>query len=204
MKILRVGLTGGYGTGKTTVLRIFERLGAEVLSSDDVVHHLFRHNRALQIKIRRFFGDKVFAGAEVDRRLLGRRVFASPRGLKKLNALVHPLVKREVLSFFKQRPRKGAGTVYVVEVPLLFEAGFDQYFDRTIVVAADLMTARGRLFKRSSMTKADIRRRSIAQWGLLAKIRRCDFVIDNNGTQKETLDQVKRLMKMFTSKEGKI
>jgi dephospho-CoA kinase len=180
------------GTGKTTVLRYFKRLGARVVSCDDLVHAELKNNKALQQKIRKFFGASVFYKNKVLRSALAKKAFSSKEELNRLNALVHPLVKARLREFFRSCPKNA---VVVAEVPLLFEAGFDDLFDVTIGVATDPKVQRERLRQKCRSLAADvIARRMRWQFPLAQKISRCDFVIDNNSDRRKTFNQVKQLM----------
>ena len=188
-----VGLTGDLGSGKSTVLGFFGRCGAKILSADAVVHEALKKNVVLQNKIRKAFGVGVFCRGAIDRRALAWRVFKSAKLLQKLNLLVHPLVKKKIFEFLKKY-RRNRGALAVVEVPLLFETGFDRFFDVTVVVAAG-EEAIGRRLRHK--TGDAFKERSRWQMPLKEKIARCDFVIDNSGSRKQTLDQVKNLKKLL-------
>ncbi|MFH0941293.1 MAG: dephospho-CoA kinase [Candidatus Omnitrophota bacterium] len=198
--MMMVGLTGGFGTGKTTVLSMFERSGAKTLNSDSVVHEVLLYDQRVIKKIKEAFGEDVFRAGRVDRKLLAKKVFYNKRYLEKLNSLVHPAVKRKVFEMRRHLEVRRGQTIMVVEVPLLFEAGFDKFFDVTIGVAAGLKKQRERLLKNALFSAKDIKARTRAQLPLAEKARRCDFVIDNNGTKYETFRQVKRLFKLISGK----
>ena len=188
----KIGLTGGMGTGKTTVLRYFKRLGAKVVSCDELVHAELKNNKALQEGIRKTFGPRVFYKNKIQRPALAKKAFSSKRTLDRLNALIHPLVKERLGDFFKTCPKKA---MVVAEVPLLFEAGLDDLFDVTIGVATDPKIQRERLRQKCQTSAAGvIARRMRWQLPLDQKISRCDFVIDNNGKKQKTFNQVKQLM----------
>ncbi len=192
-----VGLTGGFGTGKTTVLSMFERLGATTLNSDSVVHQALSTDSRVIKNIKGAFGKDVFSKGRIDRKLLAKKVFNNSRALKKLNSLVHPAVKRKVFEMRRHLKARRSQAIVVVEVPLLFEAGFDKYFDVTIGVAAGLKNQRERILKNTRFSAKDIKARTRLQLSLKEKVRRCDFVIDNNGTKKNTLKQVRRLIMLI-------
>jgi dephospho-CoA kinase len=187
----KIGLTGGLGTGKTTVLKYFKKLGAQILSCDELVHVELKSNKTLRQKIRKFFGPDVFYKKEVRRPALAKRVFSSKKELNRLSALIHPLVRKRLRAFFR---RCSKNAVIVVEVPLLFEAGFDDLFDVTIGVATGPQIQRERLRQKCRLRTNDIARRMRWQLSLDRKIARCDFVIDNNGSKRKTFNQVKQLM----------
>ena len=191
--MISVGLTGGFGTGKTTVLELFRKAGAKVLSSDAIVHDELEKNKTLQKKISKFFGPGIVCDGLVRRRRLAQKVFSCRDSLEKLNALVHPIVKKRIYSFFKKF-RKRINSIVVVEVPLLFETGFNKFFDWTVVVAATPQIQKKRFLKKEQWSLEERKRRMQWQLPLVKKIVRCDFVIDNNGTKKKTICQVKNLM----------
>ncbi|MFA5038535.1 MAG: dephospho-CoA kinase [Candidatus Omnitrophota bacterium] len=196
----KIGLTGGFGTGKTTVLGFFAKLGARTFDADLVVRRELAGNAVLRKKIRRVFGPGVFKGARLDRAMLARRVFSNSRLLASLNGLVHPVVKKRLLEYFR-RNRKAA--VVVAEIPLLFETDFYRFFDRTVCVKAGRQARKQRLSLQRRITPGEIARRARHQLPLAAKIARCDLVIDNNGRKKDTFQQVKTIMEEEKWKSSK-
>jgi dephospho-CoA kinase len=196
--MLKIGLTGGFGTGKTTVLKFFKRLGAEVVSSDELVHKELCSNNNLKKKLKGIFGSAVFEGKDLRRDLLAREVFPNPDKLKKLNALLHPLVKKRLFQLLR-RSKQG---LFVAEVPLLFETGFNRFFDVNIVVKASSRIAKKRLLKNTRFTQRDIALRQVQQLPLDKKIALCDFMIDNNKDKKKTFKEVKKIIGILKSQGG--
>ena len=189
--MIKIGLTGTLGSGKTTVLGYFKKLGAAVVSCDGLVHHELANNKVLQQKLRKIFGGDIFCGKQIQRSALAERVFSSKKSLDQLSALVYPLVKKTLRVFFRKNAHRA---VLVVEVPLLFEAGFDDLFDLTIGVATDRKIQKQRLHKQGRLVAGDIARRLRWQLSLEEKISRCDLVIDNNGGKQKTFNQVKKIV----------
>jgi dephospho-CoA kinase len=189
--MMKVGLTGGVGSGKSTALAGFKRGGAVVASCDAWVREELETNALLKKKIAQVFGAGTIRSGRVDRRALAAIVFKEAAKVKRLNALVHPWVKRRLLDFFLRNRRRA---LVAVEVPLLFEAKFDKFFDVTIGVATDPGRQRERLKKRGPQAASDFRRRM--RWQLMpeAKLSRCDFVIDNNGSKRSLFSQINKLM----------
>jgi len=187
--VLKVAVTGAIGSGKTTVLRCLARRGAAVMSCDEAVKKELARSRVLRARLRRAFGDGVFAGGRVCRRRLARAVFGDRRRVAALNRLVHPTVKRRVRAFFRKNASR---RLAAVEVPLLFETDFHKLFDVTIGVAIGARVQRQRL-KKSGRGREGIRR---MRWQLpeREKLARCDFIIDNRGTRTATYRQIKQLM----------
>jgi dephospho-CoA kinase len=131
---------------------------------------------------------------------LAENVFCDSSALNQLNRLLHPLVKKRI----KQEIRKWAGfkknSLVVVEVPLLFETGFDRIFDVNVVVAAGPAVQKKRMLKDGRFSKVDLRLRSRFQMPLAAKTKACDFVIDNTRDKNNTLKQVKMLVELLGKK----
>ena len=131
--VAAVGLTGGIGAGKSTALRYFGEAGALTLSADEVVHHLYAREE-VERSLAEHFGLQVLAvGGEVDRRRLAEAVRGRPDQLTWLESLTHPLVAGEVKRFVREAP---SGSVVVCEVPLLFEAGMQDFFDLIVNIEA--------------------------------------------------------------------
>lgn len=187
--MIKIGLTGGLGTGKTTALKFFKKCGAVIADMDQWVHEELKDDRSLKVRLRRVFGEGIFVRGAVSRRLLARRVFSHKKELLRLNAFIHPLMRQRLSGFFKKN--RGAGVV-VVEVPLLFESGFDKYFDVSVGVKAGLKARRARCQGRYRLS--DWRQRLKAQLPLKRKIARCDFIIDNDGKRQETFQRVQQIM----------
>ena len=129
---LAVALTGGIAAGKTEALQAFARHGAAVISSDDVVHRLYREDEGLQAALRDRWGDRVFRDGEVDRAEIGRIVFADRGELAWLEAELHPRVRSTMDEWLAAQ----TADVAVAEIPLLYETGGEQRFDRVVVVTA--------------------------------------------------------------------
>ncbi len=192
--MLTVGLTGCFQAGKTTVLSMFEKCGARVLSADWLVHQAFEHNQVFIREVRKMFGPSVFTQGKINRRALAERVFSDKRSLDRLNKLVHPYVQEKMISFFKACYARYKDSIVVVEVPLLFEACFEKYFDVTVVISTQPEVVGRRLCGQGVFSSKDMKARNAHQFSLAKKIARCDFVIDNNAGLKQTFCRVKEFM----------
>lgn len=193
MKPLVVGLTGGFATGKSTVARMFRKLGAKVLDCDRIAHQALTQGTPTYFKIVKQLGPHAVCSPKgmIDRKKLGRIVFGNPLNRKKLERIIHPFVFREIGSELKAIS-KG---VVILEVPLLFETRFDKRVDKVIVVSASRSTELARIRKKFRLSFEEARRRVAAQMPLSKKKTGADFVIENNRSLKETALQVKRLWK---------
>ncbi len=194
-----VGLTGGFGCGKTTVLRLFGKLGAAVLSADDIVHELLNRDD-VRDAVAALFGPGVLSDGGIDRKKLSERVFSDEGARRSLERLLHPLV----LETIRRRSREASGRdlVMVVEVPLLFETGFDREVDAVVAVRAESGAVRRRLRKKG-FSEEDLTKRGAAQIPVEEKASRADYVIDNSGPLEDTERQVRMVWDKLLSRAGK-
>ncbi|MBI5241788.1 MAG: dephospho-CoA kinase [Elusimicrobia bacterium] len=187
-KAFVLGLTGGIGSGKTEALRAFRRLGARTLCLDEIAHRVLARGGAAYAPVRRAFGPEVIGrDGEIDRRALGRAVFASRRLRRRLEGLTHPAILREM----RRRVRAHRRGLLVVDAPLLFEAGLEAEFDLTAVVTAGRARRLGRLRRRDGLPVSELRRRMTAQMPLARKARLADVAIGNDGTLGELRRKVR-------------
>jgi len=186
-----VGLTGGMGAGKSTALNALRELGAEVISSDDVVHELYESPEVVGA-LRERFGPEVAPGGTVDRPELARRAFATPEDRAWLEEVVWPLVGQRISAWLEharslQPPPRAA----VVEVPLLFEAGLQDGYDATIAVLADESLRRSRAAARGQVLLDE---RDARQLGQHEKAARATFVVHNDGTEQDLARQLSEVL----------
>ena len=198
-EVIVIGVTGGIGTGKSTVARLFGGLGAEVFDADRIVHRLMEPGNPVWKKIRAKFGPGVLQpDGRIDRKRLGQAVFRSPVRLKALNRIVHPEVRRSILRDLRRLEARRPRGVAVLDIPLLIESGRAYRTDAVVVVAASQRVAAQRLKKRSGWTPAEMRRRSAFQMPLRQKRKHADFVIRNGGSLADTRRHVVRVWKKIT------
>ncbi|HUZ16643.1 MAG TPA: dephospho-CoA kinase [Gaiellaceae bacterium] len=170
---LAVALTGGIAAGKSEALQAFARHGAATISSDEIVHELYRDDEELQAALRERWGDSVFTGGEVDRAAVGRIVFADRDELAWLESELHPRVRAATADWFARQ----TSDVAVAEIPLLFETGGESRFDKVVVITAPTEV---RAERRDGF--ADREERLVPEE---EKIRRADFAYVNDGTLDE-------------------
>lgn len=191
--MLKIAITGGAGTGKSTVARMFQELGAEVLDADQIAREAVAVGAPAWAELRRLYGPDYFhADGALNRSRLAQLVFADPEERRRLDGLIHPRVEAELQARVAALGRRGAALV-LVEVPLLFETGRERAFERVIVVAAPEALQIRRLRARDGRGEAEIRGILAAQWSLQDKVARADFVVDNGGELTQTRRQVKNI-----------
>jgi dephospho-CoA kinase len=188
--MLKVALTGGIATGKSYVLEQFRRRGVPCLDADTLVHGVTAAGtEATSAIAARFGADILGADGSVDRAKLGSIVFADPAARRDLEALVHPAVYRAITAGLRAFELLDASPLAVVDVPLLYESGHADDFDRVIVTACPPEMQLARLLKRG-LTEGEARQRIAAQLPTEKKAARATFVIRTDGTFEETDRQV--------------
>jgi dephospho-CoA kinase len=201
--MLRVGLTGGIGSGKSTVSEAFARLGAKVLDADKVAREVVLPGQPAWLKLQQAFGPEFFLpDGEVNRSKLRRLVFANPEERSKLNAIVHPEVMKEIDFKFEQLTTSAEHAVVVVDVPLLLEVGVAHRFDKVVVVYANESVQVMRLMQRDGLSREEARQALSVQIDLREKARKADFVIDNSGTPGETQARVEKVWQELLALAG--
>jgi dephospho-CoA kinase len=177
-----VGLTGGIGSGKSTVATMLAELGADVVDADKVGHEVYRPGSEGFRRVVEAFGPEIVGGdGSIDRRVLGAKVFADPEALKTLNALVHPLIVAELQARLEALRALPRDTPIVVEAAIMMEAGWT-FFDEVWVVTVEPETAIERVVLSRGLTREDVERRIAAQMPNGERRRRADRVIENDGT----------------------
>ncbi|MEO7307339.1 MAG: dephospho-CoA kinase [Ferruginibacter sp.] len=183
--MLKIGLTGGIGSGKTTVAKAFEVLGIPVYYADDAAKRLMNDDEALKQKIKLQFGAEVFKEGELDKKYLANIVFASPEKLNQLNTLVHPATLRDAESWMQKQTSPYA----IKEAALIFESGAHEFLDHVIGVTAPAPLRILRTMQRDKVTREEVIARMDKQMDETIKMKLCDFVI-NNDEQEMLLPQV--------------
>lgn len=194
MKVL--GLTGSIGMGKSTAAAMLRRLGVPVHDADATVHRLLGRGGAAVAAIEAAFPGVVENGA-VNRQELGRRVFGQPAELRRLEAILHPLVRRAETEFLKRQRRRHARLV-VLDIPLLFETHGQRRCDAVAVVTAPAFLQEQRVLRRPGMTLARLAAIRAQQMPDRDKRRRADFVLPTGSGKLPVLRRLKRIVTMLT------
>ncbi|MEX2588670.1 MAG: dephospho-CoA kinase [Chitinophagales bacterium] len=193
--MLKVGITGGIGSGKTTVCNIFKSIGVPVYNADKRAKTLMETDEALIGKIKGLFGNNIYNDKNLNRKQLAEIVFNDAEKLKALNALVHPAVGKDALHW--QEKMEKAGHPYTLkEAALLFETGSYKALDKIIVVDAPEKLRIQRVMKRDTVSEKEVRARMDKQWPQTHKNELADFIIHNDG-ENTLIPQVRELHKQF-------
>ncbi len=176
---LKIGLTGGIGSGKTTVAKIFETLAVPVYYADDASKRLYKTDKSLQQKLKAHFGDDIYEGDELDRTKMAALVFNNPQQLAVLNSLVHPPTIKDAKEWMERQT-----TSYVIkEAAVLFESGSNEGLDYVIGVYAPRALRLQRVIERDYLNPQEIEARMARQMDEEEKMKRCDFIITNDEQQ---------------------
>lgn len=192
-----IGLTGGIGSGKTTIANEFLALGIPVYIADDEARKLMQSSEVVDA-IRTFFGDAIFENNILNREKLAEIVFSDPEKLAKLNAIVHPAVKKH----FDEWLLNHKDTPFVIyEAAILFESGGYKNCDLIISVVAPLETRIQRVIDRDKTTREQVLKRINMQWNDEKRIAKSDFII-NNTNMEETKSEIVKILKKLRIKQN--
>ena len=196
--MLKVGITGGIGSGKTTVCQLFEILGVPVFYADEAARALMDEDQVLVASIKALFGASIYQNGKLDRAAVSAAVFGHPEKLAALNALVHPAALAAARRWLEEQK-----TAYAIkEAAIFFEAGTDVDIDLMIGVSAPVEVRIARAMSRSGLTRAEVLGRMARQMDEEEKMSRCDYII-NNDDNTALIPQVLRLHEELLGRAGK-
>ena len=197
--MLKIGLTGGIGSGKSTVAKIFETLGIPVYYADAEAKRLMNSSETLKKVIRQNFGEATYENDQLNRKYLGGIVFNNPEKLELLNALIHPVTINDAEQWMQQQ----SAPYSIKEAALLFESGATENLDFIVGVYAPQALRIKRVMKRDGLTTDEIMKRINRQVNEEMKMKLCDFVITNN-EQELLIPQVLKLHQHFSGLSNKL
>lgn len=177
--MIKVGLTGNIGTGKSTVAQIFESMGIPVYHADVEAKKMLEKAIVINEIVSRF-GEGILVQDKIDRKKLADVVFNNPQKLEELNSIIHPLVKKDLEEFFQQ---KKAHPYVIQEAAILFESGFNMDFDKIILVTSSDELANKRVMLRDGVNISEVEQRRSNQWSQEKKIGLSDFIINNDESE---------------------
>jgi len=192
-----VGLTGGVGSGKSAVAEMLRELGAEVVDADEASHAVYEPGTPGFAAVVREFGDAYVRDGRVDRKALGKLVFKDADARRRLNAIVHPLVREWMAHRTQEAVDRGADIV-VQDVPLLFENKLESLFPTVVLVWVPAEVQVDRLVKGRGFSTERAREVIRAQMPIDQKRGRATHVIDNTGSKESTRAQVEKLWRSMT------
>jgi dephospho-CoA kinase len=190
--MLRVGLTGGYGTGKTFVGESLAALGCHLIYADQVGHQVLAPDGEAYARVIEEFGPSILRpDGAIDRRKLASLVFDVPERLERLNRLVHPAVIHRIEELSRHLQTRDPDGIAVVEAAILIESGAHRHFDRMILAVCEPEQQIERAMRRDGLTRQEVLSRLQHQMPLEEKRKYAHYVIDTSGSKEETLRQVR-------------
>ena len=189
--MLRVALTGGIGTGKSTASKILNELGAFIFDADKEAKNILKNNETAQSELIAEFGTDIMSGDEkIDNNKLARIAFQDQDHQLRLNSIIHPYVFQEIDKNFDDVLEKSTYDIFVIDAALIYESGADTHMDYVIVITALLKVRMERALQRETLTRDEILKRIDLQWPEEEKIALADFVIHNDSTEEEFRDSI--------------
>ena len=203
--MLKVGLTGGIGCGKSHILREFHKLGVYTIDADEIAHEVILPDQPAYGEIVESFGPEILASDQtIDRKKLGEKIFSDGKAREKLNQIVHPLVlEEEALRIAEFEDREDLKSpIIMVDAALMVEAGSYRKYDFVVVVYCHSQVQLQRLMARDKLSEEEALQRIESQMPLLEKIKYADYVIENSGRLSETNEQVRHIFKELVNLGG--
>jgi dephospho-CoA kinase len=195
--MLKIGLTGGIGSGKSTVARVIEAIGYPVFYSDLAAKKILENNNKVKIELIKHFGEGVCRENVIDRKILGQLVFSNQKNLGIINGIVHPEVRNQFIQWTESQKMK----LVFNEAAILFETGNYLQFDKNILVIAPESTRIERVMKRDNLSKDEVLKRILQQWKDDEKIPLADYIISNDNRQP-LLIQIEKIIEDLKMNEN--
>lgn len=196
--MLKVGLTGGIGSGKSAVSSLFEEWGAFIFDADAVAKDILNNDPTAQSEIIAEFGTDVLnKDGKIEKNKLSRIAFQDEDHQLRLNTTIHPYVFRKIDSSFDKILQKGKHDMFCVDAALIYESGADAHMDYVIVVTSHLRLRTERVMERGGLTREEFLRRLELQWPDEDKTHMADYVIHNNGTREGLIDESKKVFDLL-------
>jgi dephospho-CoA kinase len=196
----KIAVTGGLSCGKSSVCQLFKELGAYVVSADEVVHRLLTPTTDVGKKVIALFGPEILVEGQIDRQKIAKRVFRQPPLLHSLEQLLHPAVREDIESQYQLVCNNPAFSLFVVEIPLLFETGAEIFYDATVAVVADPERCMQR-FEQQGHSRDEYKQRMARQLDPKEKAVKADYLIINEGSLDEMKKAVIKIYEKLNPKD---
>lgn len=193
LALRKVAVTGGLSCGKSTVCHFFSELGSKVVYADEIVHQLLKPETLLGQKVIELLGPNILTKGQIDRSKIASKVFANPKQLHSLEKLLHPIVYEEIEKEYNSAVQDKDITLFIAEIPLLFESGGNKFFDTIITITAPLEQCWERFLNSTGYEREEFDRRMANQMDPLEKAKRANYIIRNNGSLDQLKQEVNKL-----------
>lgn len=192
--MLKVGLTGGIGCGKSTASQVMSELGAFIFDADNEAKNMIKENSTVQSELIAEFGTDIMGpGNVIDLKKLGRIALQDEDHQMRLNSVVHPYIYNLIDEQFDKVAAKTKNTMFVVDGALIYESGYDQHLDYVIVITALMKNRMERAMDRGTLSRQDILQRIELQWSEEEKTGLADFVIHNDSSEDYLRKEIKEI-----------
>lgn len=200
LTLKKVAVTGGLSSGKSTVCRVFQELGAYVISADQIVHQLLSPNTVVGQQVISLLGSEIVKNQGLDRGAIANKVFSHPHLLRELEQILHPAVFDEIERQFQKVKDEKAYTLFIAEIPLLYEVGMESFYDAVIAVEASPNLCRQRYLQGHPTQEEQFERRMNRQLSALHKSQHAQWVIENNGSIDALRASVRKIYSQLSKK----
>ena len=191
---LVIAVTGGMGTGQSSVCQFLHYLGAKAINADKIAKREIENNAAVQKELKKTFGAKIFyPNGKLNRKLLARLAFADEAKTVRLNKIVHPQMVSRIIEIIESARDSGRYSMIVVDATLIFELSLENMFDAVVVVTSKMQNRLERIKLRDKLTDKEISDRMSKQIPIEDKMQWADHLIENNGTLKQLEENTKKL-----------
>lgn len=196
--MLVVGLTGGIASGKTTVAKILSDFDIKIVDVDKIAKEVVSPHTSIWEKIRETFGEEILdKDLSIDRSKLAKLIFSVPAERKLLDSITHPIILTKIKEKLAELKNE---SIVVIDIPLLFETGFEKEVDKVVVVFAQRALQIERLVRKCKLSLKEAEDRIDSQMSLLEKTKKADWIIYNNGGMEELREEVRRLFEELKAK----
>lgn len=192
-----IGLTGSIATGKSTIANMLKELNIAVIDADLIAREVVEVDEPAYLEIVGEFGEAIlYENKELDRKALGNIVFKDEEKRKKLNNIIHPAIRKEMLAQRDNLIKEGPEAI-IMDIPLLFESGLEDYVEKILVAYITEETQLERLIARDKSTEEEALSRIKSQISIEDKKKKADAIIDNNGTREESYKQLLNVLEKW-------
>jgi len=199
--MLKIGITGGIGCGKSEVCRLLKKAGIPIIHADEVAKFIMNNNESIKKQIKQVFGENSYlSDGRLNSKKIAEIIFNDETAKKRIEKIVHPLVIKYHRQVLQRWEKSGQHKIAGVEAALIYEAGSDVLYDCIIVVSSSRENMLARLMKRDRLSEEEVQKRMAAQMPIAEKIKRADYVINNDGTLEDLEIQVTKLMSWLSTK----
>ena len=199
LELKKIAITGGVASGKSSVCRFFQELGAYVVSADAIVHELLSPETNLGQQVLQLFGSEILQNGKINRRMIAEKVFKNPSQLEALERLIHPAVLQKIDELYEMARGLKKYSSFVVEIPLLYEIRGEENYDVIVAVLTDEKIAKERFHKAGFQTD-EYERRMSRQLKPSNKAARADYTLINNGSLEQLRQEVIKLNSILKEK----